>query len=210
MQKHTLAFLGIVAAARLASAQLVSFGAIGGVPFIQQISNHDESRPYIVGPSVEFRLPAGFAVEADALYRRIGQTGFFGFIEIGAAMTPTTLAQSDRLRGNEWQFPLVGKYYFRRNSSWQPFLGTGYSFRTVGTHHSISQTFIDANGATQHESFRLNSRSDLGVGAVVAAGIRLHAGRLAILPEIRYTRWGSQNNIFFHKNEAAGLLGISF
>jgi hypothetical protein len=32
----------------------------------------DESRPYTIGPSVEFRLPVGFAVEIDALYRRLG------------------------------------------------------------------------------------------------------------------------------------------
>ena len=194
-----------------ASAQLISIGAKGGVPFVDQVSSKDESRPYIVGPSVEVRVPAGFAIEADALYRRIGNTGFFGSVSLGTGFISAATFQITRLRGNEWEFPLLGKYYFRpRTSAWQPFVGTGYAFRTVGIHQDISQAVVDADGISHKNSYRFNSRSDLGVGAVFAAGIRFHYHRMAVLPEIRYTRWGSNESVFTRKNEAAVLLGISF
>ena len=57
-------------------AQPVSFGLKGGVPltdFIDTVSGSKTSitttNRYIVGPTIELRLPAGFGVEADALYR---------------------------------------------------------------------------------------------------------------------------------------------
>ncbi len=41
-----------------------------------------ESRPYAIGPTVEVRLPAGFAIEASALYRRLGQTTAFNYRDL--------------------------------------------------------------------------------------------------------------------------------
>jgi hypothetical protein len=83
----------------------------------------DESRPYTVGPSVEFRLPAGFAIEIDALYRRLGlrDSGLTAFTSYDAF--------TDRWRGNAWEFPLLGKYYFRKRERWQPFAGAGMGMR---------------------------------------------------------------------------------
>ena len=211
MNKQLQVLLAIILTAPLACAQLVSFGAKAGVPFIEDLPGHDESRPYIIGPSVEFRLPAGFAAEADALYRRIGSsTAFLSSINTIPPTFPALTSFSERLRGNEWEVSLVGKYYFHRRSRWQPYVGTGYAFRTIGTRQDISQTLIDANGDAHNDSFHVHSRSDLGVGAVAAAGVRFRAGHFSLLPEIRYTRWGSQNNIFQGKNEAAFLLGLSF
>src|SRR6266568_8126524 len=58
-------------------AQPISFGVKVGVPLTDFIDTVNGSRTsvttttnrYIVGPTVELRLPAGFGVEADALYR---------------------------------------------------------------------------------------------------------------------------------------------
>ena len=55
----------------------------------------------------------------------------------------------------------------------------------------------------------VNSRQPTQIGATFAAGVRMHAGRLGILPEVRYTRW-STSNLGSRKNEAKFLLGISF
>jgi hypothetical protein len=59
-------------------------------------------------------------------------------------------------------------------------------------------------------SFHNHFRSDVGVGAVVAAGVRFRVGRLSVAPELRYTYWGSTAQFDLRRNEAAGLVGISF
>src|SRR5689334_12254026 len=98
-------------------AQSFSVGAKIGA---ETIANRSESRPYAVGPTVELRWPGGFAIEAGALYRRLGATQAYTY-----SPSPDSSAYLfNRIRGNSWEFPVVGKYYFRHRSSVQPFLGT--------------------------------------------------------------------------------------
>jgi hypothetical protein len=97
---------------------------------VDQTVSKDESRPYLVGPSVEYRLPAGLAIEVDALYQRIGNTVSFGYgpgvilAGSGYSMLSPILPFISRERGNSWEFPLLGKYYFRpRSEGWSAFRG---------------------------------------------------------------------------------------
>jgi hypothetical protein len=200
----------VFVAAGLLSAQPVSIGVLGGLPLVDQTNGHDESRPYVVGPSVEMRLPAGLAIEADALYQRIGNTSSFALIEsfVGSGIAITT-GETTRARANEWEFPVLGKYYFRRNSAWQPFVGTGWALRFADVHQTGKQTTVDATGVSSTFVFKNDFRTDLEVGVSFVAGVRYRIGRFAMLPQVRYTRWGGQNNIL-NKNEAAAGLGISF
>jgi len=213
--KTFLYLLVTIATNQVAFSQLVSIGAKGGIPFLAPNQGGDESRPYIVGPSIEFRLPVGFAIELDALYRRVGNTSFFGFrsntVFIPPLTPPYVSSYLDRQRGNYWEFPVLGKYYFRpRTTAWQPFIGTGWALRTVAFHNDISETVVNADGTSHSDSFRNHHQSDLGVGAVFSAGVRFRAGRVAVVPELRYTYWGSTAQFQLRRNEAAGLLGISF
>jgi hypothetical protein len=218
MKNYVLFCLAIIGSTSTATAQLVSIGVLGGIPFLQPNDGGDESRRYIVGPSIEFRLPGGFAIEVDGLYRRIGNSYSSGVS--GSVISPGTSFVSiapypsffiDRQRGNYWEFPVIAKYYFRpRSASWQPFIGTGWALRTIGFHENSSETLVDANGNSHFQTFQSNTRSDLGVGAVAAAGVRFRVGRLAFTPEIRYIYWGSTEQFDLRRNEAAVLLGISF
>jgi hypothetical protein len=196
-------FTALVAVANIASGQTVSVGAIGGVPITDTTGTDDQSRPYIVGGSVEVKLPAGFALEADALYRRVGTTGYFGYAD-GTVSAFSTV----RERGNAWEFPLLGKYYFRRTSAWQPFVGTGFAFRTTGLNETFSTSTFNPAGSTTTIS-QTSSRTPLEVGATVAVGVRFHYKRVAILPQFRYTRWGDTNFIT-RNNETLFLLGVTF
>ena len=202
--------LFVFVATGLLSAQPISIGVLGGVPLVDQTTGNDESRPYIVGPSIEVRLPAGFALEADALYQRIGNTSSFGLIEsfLGTGVAAVTGATT-RTRANEWEFPVLGKYYFRRDSKWQPFVGTGWALRFADQREAGKETIVDASGASSTFVFKDDFRSDVEVGATFAAGVRYRVGRFALLPQVRYTRWSGQDNIL-SKNEAAASLGISF
>jgi len=204
MKKYIL-LLVAGSAVQFASAQLLSVGALGGVP-VGDTYRTDESRPYVVGGSAELRLPAGLALEADALYRRLGTSSSF-FV---SPSTGTSGSYLIRERGNSWEFPLLGKYYFRRTSAWQPFVGTGFSFRTISRHDASDASILSGIGlATLPAPARSDYREPLNVGAPVVAGVRLHVGRLALLPQVRYTRWGGQSSLV-KKNEVNFLLGISF
>ena len=93
-------------------AQPISVGIKGGVPLTDLIDTvsgtganvNSETQRYIVGPTVELRLPAGFGVELDALFRRFNYT------------SSTTLAGAVAnilTNGNEWEFPLLVKKRFK-------------------------------------------------------------------------------------------------
>jgi hypothetical protein len=201
MKKLSLVFALVLSAASAASAQLVSVGALGGVRLTDGYGFDDDSRIYDVGGSVEFRLPAGFALEADALYQRVGYS--YGLISVNNGMI--TAGNAFRERANLWEFPLLGKYYFRSSdAAWRPFLGTGFAFRT-GSLHADTTDF----STTPITLFHGDSRFNVQTGAEVAAGIRFRLGPITLLPQARYTYWGYSNQRL-GKNEATLLLGVTF
>jgi hypothetical protein len=158
----------------------------------------DESPPYTVGPSVEFRLPAGFAIEIDALYRRLGlrDSGLTVFTEYDAF--------TDRWRGNAWEFPLLPKYYFRRRERWQPFVGAGMAMRYLSRQHQGNEAGLYGSFYEIHQSDR-----QFIVGETAGAGIRIRTGHIEWLPQFRYTRWNA-SGILTEPNQAEVLLGIAF
>ena len=188
-------------------AQTVSIGGKIGAPLTDPMGRYGESRPYAVGPTVEVRLPAGFAIEGSALYRRLGSTSAFNYGPDGSSRI------IDRARGNAWEFPVIGKYYFREHRErWQPYLGMGWSLQTVGWHHEGSTTTTNTGGSPVVVPFDGHTRSDLNAGATFVTGVRVRAGRISLLPEIRYTRWGGQTSGFApnRKNDAGFYLGVRF
>jgi hypothetical protein len=80
---------------------MLSIGAIGGARLIEPIQNGDESPRYTVGRSVEVPLFGRFAVEADALYQRLGDTTAFTF-----SLAPGLDRGMNQERANSWEFPL--------------------------------------------------------------------------------------------------------
>lgn len=76
-------------------------------------------------------------------------------------------------------------------------------------HENGSETTLDSNGAINSFSLRNNYFSDVQVGATFAAGLRYRVGRLNLLPQIRYTRWGGSERLL-HRNEAGVMLGVTF
>jgi Outer membrane protein beta-barrel domain len=189
-----------------ALAQSFSFGVTGGVPLNYpapspccSIQNYtDESRPYTIGPSVEFRLPAGFAIEIDALYRRLGLR------DAGLTVFTSYDAFTTRWRGNVWEFPLLGKYYFRKHERWQPFLGAGMAMRYLSRQSQGNNVGLFGSFYASHYS-----DNQFIFGETGAVGIRLRTGRVQWLPQFRYTRWNG-SGILTESNEAAILLGIAF
>jgi hypothetical protein len=69
-------------------------------------------------------------VEGDFLYRRNGlefDANYVPGILLTGDVSPVSITQ--RVRLDVFEMPVLGKYYFRRDSKVQPFVLTGYSFR---------------------------------------------------------------------------------
>jgi hypothetical protein len=91
-------------------------------------------------------------------------------------------------------------------------VGTGFAFRTINASESgtsLSSGTIFSSATLIANPFGGNSMELLDAGSTVAAGLRFHYSRLAIAPQIRYTRWGG-TNLLVRQNEATFLLGVSF
>jgi hypothetical protein len=89
-----------------AKADNIGFGVRGGLPFGDAFesatSRNFEVRGrnrFVIGPTLELRLPAGLGASFDILYRR------YGFDTISNGNTSTQSAA-------QWEFPLMMRYRF--------------------------------------------------------------------------------------------------
>lgn len=183
----------------------LSFGVRAGVPltnFFQAASNPGETfnsnaTRFILGPTVELRLPAGFGLEADALFRRFQYNGSTNLVDELVRNTAT----------NAWEFPFLVKYRMA-GTFVKPFLDGGVAF----DHWSgVRETIAAVGGPTSR-----SGTSGSNAGFVVGAGIELRLPLVKLSPEVRYTRWGAANitdlggALRSNQNQAEFLIGLTF
>ena len=173
----------------------LGFGVKGGVPMtdmIDSVSSGDLSlasvtKRYTIGPTAEIRLPFGFGVEADFLYKRTS-------IELVQDQSggPTTAQKS----ATSLEFPLLGKYRLPGDEV-RPYVAAGVSFRRL----SDLKAFVTGADPANR-------------GFVMAGGIQLKLGPVRLSPELRWTRWGSASGetgvLKYNRNQAEFLVGITF
>ncbi|MFL6416866.1 MAG: hypothetical protein ACJ74Y_14480 [Bryobacteraceae bacterium] len=146
------------------------------------------SRSFVLGPSLELRLPFGFTVEADALYRPIEftaqQTAFLPLPALRVTLPG---------RVDIWEFPVLAKYRVPIHAL-RPYVAGGPSFR-----------------ATSGSAASPLSRS----GLAAALGIEARVGPLRLAPEARYTHWGpdgtyaSPYHVASDRNQVEFLMGLA-
>lgn len=158
----------------------VTFGVKGGFVLSDSTAGYAraEDRWYTAGPSIEFRLPRGFAVEFNPLYKRTGYTS------IGTDLFGSLYL--DRIRADTWDFPVLGKYYFG-----PLFASGGYTARRSAAASDAYRVLrrFDGEIATV-----INERVDLGTGTeqgfALGGGARFKVfGALKLSAEYRYSRW---------------------
>lgn len=198
-----------------ALSQPVSVGVKGGVPITDAFATFrgnesyyaTNTKRYLVGPAVQINLPARFAVEADALYKRLGyQYNAFA----PQTVTATTVA-------NSWEFPFLVKYSLLPGPV-RPFVGAGGSVRHISGIEQVRTTVLAAGSllnTTVNPAAEFNRTTDAGF--VFGGGVEFKFGRVRIAPEFRYTRWGSENFrdpvrslLRTNRNQGDFLLGIMF
>jgi len=189
--------------------QHVILGTKGGLrltgdrPIYRSVSN---SKRYIVGPSIELRLPFNFGLAADALYSRLGNT--FYFLSIANSSDIRTVA-------NSWMFPLLVKYRLPI-SRVQPFLSIGLApRRAAGRINMIHYGYYPSD--VTFSSIDWHARDH---ASVFGGGIEARFWHLRFAPEIRYLRWkipSSPSSWYVtsylrppHSYEAQFLLGIGW
>lgn len=190
-------------------AQPFSAGIKAGVPlsdFVNatQSGTFDytsQTQRYIFGGTAELRLPLGFAVEFDALYRHL-QYSTSGNIA-GILTTGKTTASN-------WEFPLLLKYRFAFPVV-RPYVDGGVAWDALS---GLSQTISQAVAQGNPNPFAVKNNG--ATGFVFGAGIDIHAIFLHISPEVRYTRWFTApvtdvaGLLQSNQNQAEFLVGFTF
>jgi hypothetical protein len=197
--------------------QQIEVGVKGGVPITDAFETGEEfhldfgegatsaTRRYTVGPVIEVRLPHGIGVELDVLYKRLGFDDLTK--RAGVALTYT------RTVANSCEFPILGKFRLPHATILHPYVEAGPSFRSLsGVSASITTTYPgSSSNSTSSTDSHLNNRSPYGIAA--GAGLEFHVGRFHVSPEIRYTRWRSDNmldpELYSNPNQVEVLVGIT-
>jgi opacity protein-like surface antigen len=167
-----------------------------------------DSTRFVIGPTVELRLPFGFGIEVDALYRRYAYDYTSG---ITNPLTGELL--SARTRSGVWEFPVLAKYRTPFPLV-KPYVVGGLNFNRLS---GVKQTLTCLGGSCTNPFNDVSHRNNVGI--TFGAGLQVNALLIKISPEIRYTRWtvnnfdvtgGFGSSLKFNKNQADFLVGISF
>lgn len=208
-------FLLLFVTALSALAQPLSVGVKAGVPLTDFFTTvrspnfgfNSNTKRYIIGPAVQLNLPAGFAVEFDALYRRLNYE---------ASGTLVDVFTNQRTTGNAWEFPLLVKYRFPAVPLARPFVSAGVAWDTLsGVKQSVTNTLFPSNRTVTSTTDNPEElRHNTTTGFVLGGGVDVHALFLHIIPEIRYTRWGDKHfrttGLLSNQNQAEFLVGFQF
>jgi hypothetical protein len=180
----------------------VGFGIKGGLGMTDAFSpggdppnifSQSATKDYIVGPTLQLRLPLGLSLEADALYRPASLE-----IQSVVVTNPTTnpvlsTTPFEKQRVNTFEFPLLVKYrlpVFRI----KPVLEVGPSFRAGGSNSDLTYGLA-------HDGFTVGG----------ALEFKIPLGRLST--DLRYTRWGGSSftsEATPNNNQVELLFGFSF
>jgi hypothetical protein len=172
-----------------------------GVPLTDFVNAPESTtNRYLIGPVIELRLPLGFAIEADALYRHYKFQAYPSNTSTGA-----------------WEFPLLAKYRFGAPLV-RPYVDAGVAWDTLMGLHQLTFPTVcspDQISCVPRPQPGIPVNQGTGAGVVLGGGLDVHALFLHISPEIRYTHWSSQHfagngTYASNQNQAEFLLGLAF
>jgi hypothetical protein len=181
-------FLALVLFSSCAFSQSLSVGVLAGVPISDAFSSATSGNVSVADASQ--RLAIGPTLELRLPFG-LGVSVDALYRRIGYdANVGQGLSVS---HGNSFQFPIMAKYRLP-GIVMRPFVGGGVAFQTT----------------TGFKSF------DGRTGLVLGGGLDFKLTRFHITPELRYTRWGTDNLVeYFNvlrptQNQADFLVGFTF
>jgi opacity protein-like surface antigen len=183
-----------------------SFGVRLGVPVTDAFNTVESSNytfntttdRYIVGPTAELHLPFGLGLEVDALYRHMSYTG------TGLVGSIT----SSSVNSGDWEFPLLVKYRFPTKLV-RPYVDGGVAWdKLFGLTDSVKDSIANQSPTVVNQNTT--------AGFVLGGGVDIHIIKIHLMPELRYTRWGSaqfsdpSGLLHSTQNQAEFLVGLTF
>lgn len=209
MKQRSILCLYLLLPLFTATAQTLSFGVQGGVPFKPPLGQTTDKMPFVLGPTAEVSLWRGLSFSTGILFSRAGQRQdlYWYFRPDGNVATGFTT-----YRSNAVEVPLLAKYRFLSNTrNIRPFLSLGATVRRTSI-HSTELTSVFGSTPIQPIDHSSAERETVKWNAdpTAAAGIDFKAGRIHIEPEIRYSYWGSGKHTLVEKNQVQFLFGIRF
>jgi hypothetical protein len=174
----------------VAAAQSLSLGFQGGAPVGGGFAGHPDGvsnyspvhHRYAVGPVGEVALPKGLRLQTGALYHRIGWN-------LRAEPTKVTPGYDSRVRIGSWDFAALLKRRLGK-SRFHPFAAAGPALRRFQT--TRADFLFAGMSVSEQMVFELHHKNTPGVS--FAAGFDV-GSRVAVSPQVRYTRWLA-NNIY--------------
>jgi hypothetical protein len=176
-----------------ASAQTISLGVLGSVPFTDAVkSNIGTSSNFQVGSSLRVNLPLSLRFELDAFYRPIS----FNLINTNADFQPLIGNYS----ASQWQFPFLLQYRFLDTPVVKPFIEAGVSYDRLLSISTPPGSF----------GIQLNIHPN-GASLVVGGGVDVKIPYVRLSGELRYIREGTAEfpNIS-NLNQAEVIVGVHF
>jgi opacity protein-like surface antigen len=183
-----------------------SFGVRLGVPITDAFNTVESSNyafnattdRYVVGPTAELHLPFGFGLEVDALYRHMSYTG--------SGLVGSIAGSS--VNSGDWEFPLLVKYRFPMKIV-RPYVDAGVAWdKLSGLTQSVKDSIANQSPTVVNQNTT--------AGFVLGGGIDVHIIKVHLMPELRYTRWGSaqfsdpSGLLHSAQNQGEFLVGITF
>lgn len=179
--------------------------------FVLILASPSHAEWFVVGAKVGaplteiFEAPPNFGINTSTTSFTIGPTAElrlpFGLgVEVDALYKRSRVSETPNtdFGVSTWEFPLLAKYRLP-GPGLQPYVAAGVSFRK----------------ASELISFVRRLDTDTR-GFVLGAGLDIKIPKLHLLPEIRYTRWGSgagpdsDGLLLYKPNQVDFLFGIVF
>ena len=189
------ALLICVSAVSVLAQSWISVGVKGGVPLMDPFADrtfnsdiftirnpfgpptvvsqstrmYSGSKYFVLGPTLEVRLPLNLAIEADALYRPMDlQIQSTASQRTGSLSSFLLVGPTLPVKVDTWEFSLLAKYRLRLPLG-TPYIAAGPSFRAIGA------------SPAEHMS---------GTGISAGLGMEFPVWHFRVSPEVRYTHWG--------------------
>lgn len=205
----------IVLAAVSACAQPFTAGIKVGAPLTHFLSwaqsptvtYHSGTNRYLIGATVEARLPFGLGIEIDGLYHH------YNFQSSGTIPPPGTTFTTRGSTG-AWEFPVLAKYRVPFPVV-RPFLDAGAAWDFLSGYHQ-SVTAINFTTPVRPPQNLNQPVHNTTPGVVVGAGLDVKTLYVHVSPEVRYTHWDSRHfdspngGFRSNMNQVEIMIGITY
>jgi hypothetical protein len=193
-----------------AQEQRFSFGVKGGVPAQTPLGQTDSRMPFVLGPTIEFRMFSRLSLESGVMFHRFGQR-----ISSGAFQYPDNSVTlfSITQHGRALEIPILLKsYLLSERRSWRPFVAAGPTVRRTSLNTSNFSTILSGTQLVTLPPPNVSNSDSVRwkVDPVAAAGIDCRIGRFHLAPEVRYSYWSAGKELPVRKSQVEFQLGFRF